>query len=352
MGYTVGDLLEFKQEALTESIRVIRSRESFWGLTNVFTEVRQQEGTDVTKWSIFNENRKLGKWAVRNSPARPMDLAGGRKLSAPLGHIFMSATIDEDVLLLCQSPEENAQERAVAWIQDAQEQLVALGDNLLEAAIWEILLTGELAIDQSGDPNHPIIQTITFGIAAAHVADNTTLDWSLPASKILSDTASGEAWGDLLAIPEDDGFVITDIVMNRLTNRYLFGNTEIQKLWSDKRRDILIEKANITRLDGADVWTYNKKYEDDAGSLQNFVIDDHIIGLPSAEDRRRVFHMMEGETMVPDMNRPDKRLMKAMGAQSWVEYSSNPAEARIFYKRNVMPVVRIPDAFFSRKVKL
>lgn len=348
MGYSIGDLLAFRQDALTQSIKTVSSVQDRVGLKRLFKTIKQNSGTDIIKWRIWKETRKLAKFNVRNNPAKRVPGTGGRQLTEALTQIFISLPIDEDVLIMAESPDDNPKQRALDWIMAAQEELVSLGDNSLEWAIWELLTTGEISIDQTGDPRAPFIRTLTFGVDPLHVAQNTTLDYSDPDVLILSDTTSGEAWGDLLAIPEEDGYLVDEVFMNRITNRYLFGNAEVQKLWSDRRRDILIEKAQITRLDTANVSTYNRMYEDDEGDLQKFLPTDYIVGVPSEEVRAKLFTLQEGECMVPDEQ--SKKLKLAMGKQSWVEFTSNPAAAEIFYKWNALPVVLDPDSWFSRNV--
>lgn len=348
--YTMGDLLDLKQEALTQKVVTIRNRgKRLVGMDEIFyASPRKNIGTDVAKWTIFKDNIALGKWAVRGTPARKVDPTGARKLSQALQHIYISTDIEEEVLLYCESPSENEQQRAAEWIEWALTDLMSKGDHLMEWAIWQLLTTGQIAIDQSDDESQQIIKTLTFGVDAAHVAQNSTLNYSAAATKILSDTTSGEAWGDLIVIPDDDGYQVTDAYMNDKTNRYLFGNTEIQKLWSDPRRDILWQNNMITRLDTVDVHTYRRKYQNDAGSLVKFLADDIIVGVPSQEDRQRLFVIQEGECMVP--NDTTGKLEKRMGKQAWVVHETNPERVALYYKWNAVPVLMDPDAFFSRNV--
>ena len=349
--YSMGDFIKLKQDALTKSIQVLTSLQQRAGLTKLFKTVQQNEGTDVIKWRIWKDTRKLAKFNVRNAPARRHEGVGARQLTEALTRIFISMPIDEDVLLMIESPDDNPKQRAAAWLKKAQQELIDLGDNALEWAIWKYLTTGEIVIDQSDDPKTPMLRTLSFGVDPLHVAQNTSLDWSDSGSKILSDVASGESWGDILAIPEDDGYSMTEVYCNRNTNKYLYGNTEVQALFSDATKDRMISRAKITRLDGADVETYNRKWMNDEGTeLTTFIPDDFIVAVPEEGIRNQLFTLQEGECMVPDQEVAGNKLVKRMGRQSWVAYSGNPPAAELFYMWNVVPVILDPDCFVARNV--
>lgn len=352
MAYTVGEFLDFKAEALTSSIRQIGIGESLWALNNVFNGPRKQLiGTDKAEWIIARENRKRGKFSIQGNPSRKMEPRGHRKLSAQFGHIFMSTVLDEAVLLWVKSADDNEREHAMGHILEKQADLVSMANILLEWACWEAL-QGSIAINHD-EPEGLVKFDADFGFRTSHKTANGTLDWSLPGSLILTDPATpAETWDGLKRlIMLDSGMRASEIVMNADTNKYLFGNTEVKALYSDRTKDVLLDNAVITRLAGLDVATYEAEYEDDTGGTTTpFVPDEKVILLPAA-NMRQSFQLFEGEVLIPD-KASDMNFRKTTGMASWVKFNEDPAEVRIYLKWNVLPVPMDPDAVVSRDVKI
>lgn len=350
--YTVGELTELKPEPLTESINQIGIPEEMLALNTIFNREKRLIGTDRAKWTVRRENRRMGSWNVQGRPAQRIDPRGHRELTASFGHIFLSIALDEAFLLWAKSPDDNVRERAAAHIVEKQAELVSRRNILLEYVCWQILTTGKVSIDISEGSETGITFDAEFGVDYTnHVRVNATLDWPTVDTKILSDTTSDpdETWSGLArVITRYTGLPCGEVVMNRMTNKYLLGNNEVYKWVSDRTKDAIIEDAMVKRLDGRDCTTYEAEYEDASGASVGFVPDNITVWLPP-RNRRDSFAMFHGECLVPNKGAA-YGFNKAVGMVSWAKFNDDPAEVRLYLKENVLPVPMDPDAFLSQDV--
>jgi len=349
--HTVGELVDLKADALTWQINQMGHAESLQGL-KIFTP-KKIGGTDIAKWTIQRATRRLAPWNVQGRSARRVDPVGKREMAARFGHIFLSVALDEAFLLWVKSGKagnENATQRAKNHIKEQLAFLQALRDNLLEKACWDAL-QGSITMDLGEDTDgvESVEFDIDFQFKATHKGENTTLDWSDNSAKILSDpTTPEETWqgiGDYMV--QDSGFVATDVYMNLTTNRYLVGNTEVYKWVSDKTKDALLEEQQMKRIDKKNAHVYENRWADAAGDTYPFIPDDTVIYLPQPSQRDS-FQLLQGECLRPKKGGEDFDVV--MGPAVWTKFNDDPAEVRVYYKENVLPVPTDPDRVVSRDV--
>jgi len=352
--YTVGEFVDLKADALTWQVNQMGHAENLVGLAEVYNRKKNLGGTDIAQWTIKRATRRLGSFSVQGRPAQRVDPQKKRQMAARFGHIYLSVALDEAYLLWVKSGKEgneNATQRANEHIKEQIQFLKDLRDNLLEWAIWQSLQGSiSMQLGEDTDGVEDVTFDVDFQFKATHKGENTTLDWSSSDALILSDpTNPEETWhgiGDYMV--QDSGYMPTDVYMNLVTNRYLLGNDEVYRWASDPKKDSLWEENMVKRLDRKNVHTYENRWEDSAGTTYSYIADSIVIYLPPPTQRDS-FVLLTGECLRPkDSNAKDFDVV--MGPAVWTEFHSDPAEVRVFYKENVLPVPTDPDRVVSRDV--
>ena len=323
------DFSILKPENLTGVIKAFVTPEVHVAQNEIFTKKRNVDFGTAT-WDEVIGTRYLANFNVQDGAATPKPRMTIKQRSDRVLSVFEFINLPQTFLNWTRYPGTESEKRIEQKITDELDDAFRRIERTKEFLCW-MALTGQLTISQSR-PAAPIKQVVNWPVhAQSYVAD-----WSNAATKIVS--------SELEALhahyEENTEFEIAKAYFNRLTQNYLWNNTEVRYVISDNYKDTLRTAPYIVDVDGIGWRRVNKGYLNPSDVFQKYIADKYIIFLPDEVDR--VVEMQEASMLIP--NAAGDGLQETFGYFAFVKIEYNPPSAVLFYGWNGLPVITYPDA--------
>jgi hypothetical protein len=244
-----------------------------------FCQVKTEMTQKIEYWEEYGPQGKTLPHSL-GSDVKPIPWGKMTKKEFTPGYFKEKLVFGEDDLLKLS---QMADEFKVITIEDmvgkGLRRLTARARNLINWAIWQAVMTGEVKIDENG-----VKYTATYGIPAQNLALTVATAWAT--------LASSKPLKDITAVIQSflgTGYKLGKIKMNSYTADLIVHSTDTKTYWNGigiKEKLTLgnIEK-NAQELTPGTSWEVNDDgYTNDAGTFSIYIPNNKVLFLGNAPD--------------------------------------------------------------------
>lgn len=295
-------------------------RSLFKKITHPFTEA---------KWDVIKGSRERSIPTLPNREAKIIAQLGVGQKTASFIYVREKKAFEPTTIRWLREPGQMAKANAEASVRRETKDLDNRLERLIESYCWEAL-QDSIVINEVD-----VKATITMGISGAHKPTVGTT-WSDAGADIIGNIY---AWKKL--IQQDTGFDATDIYLPGDTMEYVYKNTAIKGLFSEKHKWQYLQSSVIEGLLGLNWNVFNGGYENTSGTFVPYIDVDHAIMMSKGGDP---FILMEG--LSADHDAPKNHTGKF--SKSW--QTKDPSARFFLIELNFLPVLQRPDNVVYPKV--
>lgn len=282
-------------------------------LTPLFVNDDTAEG-DVYQWEEFEYSRNLAPVTGPSTGSKALALSSRGLKSTTLAHIKVHKTIDARRLFITERGLGVTTPDAASLVAREIKSMMVRVQKTIER-LAAMALHGSISVSSATIEDSDVTFTVTYAVQTF----TATASWATSSTKILSGPA------ELPKLKDDyfktAGHPLSTLIFNQSVTNYLMGNTEVQSWVQHTARGVeIFDVGMIDQMAGLTWVQYDGNYKDALGTVQKYIEDDKIIGLPDAATRAEYLKMARGYGIVPK---------SAIGAQG--ELLAGLAPQRGFY---------------------
>jgi hypothetical protein len=298
---------------------------------NVGRNMFKKKGHPFTeaKWDVIKGSRERSQPTLPNREAKIVAQLGIGQKTAAFIYVREKKAFEPTTIRWLREPGEMARANAEAAVRRETKDLNQRLERLEESYCWEAL-AGQITVNEVD-----VKATISMGFGATHKPTVSTA-WSDAGADIIGDVY---AWKKL--IRKDTGYVATDLYLPGDTMEYVYKNTAIKGLFSEKHKWQYLQTSVIEGLLGLNWHVFDGGYEEPAGTFKPYINADYAIMMSKGGNP---FQILEG--LSADHDAPKNHTGKF--SKSWEE--KDPSARFFLIEYNFLPVVMRPDNVVYAKV--
>lgn len=245
-----------------------------------FCQIKTEQTQKIEYWEEYGPQGKTLAHSL-GSDVKPVPWGKRVKKSFEPGYFKEKLVMGEDDLLkLAQLADEFKLVSIEQMVGKGLNILTARARNLINWAIWQAIMTGQVSINENG-----VKYDATYGIPAEHLALTVTTAWT--------DLANSTPMHDIDVVNESfvgTGYKLGKVKMNSKTARMFVHSKDTKTYWAGTAG--LKDKLNVANLPGnADSLTpgvnweiTDEGYTDANGAFQIYIPDNKVLFLGNATD--------------------------------------------------------------------
>ena len=282
------------------------------------------------EWDVLKGSRERSTPTVPNREAHIVKQLGVGKKTASFIYVREKKAFEPTTLRWLREPGQMARSNAEKAIRRETKDLNDRLERLIESYSWESLAGEITVVYEEGDS-----VTVDMQFSATHKPTAATA-WSDAGADIIGNIY---AWKKL--IRQDTGFDATDIYLPGDSMEYVYKNTAIKGLFSEKHKWAYLQSSVIEGLLGLNWHVFDGGYENVSGTFIPYIDADYAIMMSKGGNP---FILMEG--LSADEDAPRNHTGKF--SKSWT--SKDPSARFVLIEYNFLPIVQRPDNIVYAKV--
>jgi len=281
----------------------------------------------TAKWDVVSGNRYIAHPTMPNREGKIVGQMGIGTKTASFIYVREKKVFEPTTLRWLREPGELARANAEACVTRETQDLNVRLERLVDLYCWQSL-KGTITI------NEPDIKaTVSMGLPGTHTP-MVGVSWSDIAADIIGNV---KAWKQLIA--NDTGAAATDVYVNSVVLGYLWSNTAIKAILTDRYKEEYYRTGVITGFMGLNWHVVDGGYVNDSDAFVPHLDDTELImiskGVPGA------FILYEG--LSADEDAPTSHTGKF--SKSWE--SKDPSARFVLVEYNFLPILIQPEVVVS-----
>lgn len=282
------------------------------------------------EWDVLKGSRERSTPTLPNREAIIVKQLGVGKKTASFIYVREKKAFEPTTLRWLREPGNLAKSSAEAAIRRETKDLNDRLERLVESYCWSALAGVITVTYEEGNS-----VAVDMGYQSSHKPTVSTA-WSDAGADIIGNIY---AWKKL--VQQDTGFDATDIYLPGDTMEYVYKNTAIKGLFSEKHKWQYLQTSTIEGLLGLNWHVFNGGYENSVGTFIPYISADYVIMMSTGGNP---FQLYEG--LSADEDAPRNHTGKF--SKSWL--TTDPSARFFLIEYNFMPIVQRPDNIIYAKV--
>lgn len=281
----------------------------------------------VAKWDVIKGKRERARPTMPNREGKIVGQMGLGQKTSTFIYVREKKAFEPTTLRWLREPGEIAAKNAEAQVRREVVDLNNRLDRLVESYCWEAL-KGHIIIDEPD-----VKADVDMGYDATHTPTAGTL-WSDAGADIIGNV---KAWKKL--IETDSGFSPSEIYLSSGVMDYVYNNTAMKAMWSDRLKEQYLMSMTITGFLGFNWHIFDGGFEDESGTFVPYLPDTHILMLSNGGNP---FEILEG--LSADEDAPTNHTGKF--SKTWE--TKDPSGRFVLVEYNFMPIVtRVENVVYA-----
>lgn len=277
----------------------------------------------VAEWDVLKGSRQRAQVTMPNREGKIVEQLGIGKKTSTFIYIREKKAFEPTTLRWLREPGQMAKANAEAAVRRETQDLNDRLERLVESFCWDSL-KGTITISEPD-----VKAVVDMGIDATHKPTAATL-WS---DTINADIiANIKAWKKLII--QDSGFSPTDIYLSSDVMEYVYKNSDIRELFSERHKYSYLQSGTLEGLIGMNWHIFDGGYENTSAVFVPYLPTTHILMMAKGGNP---FVLMEG--LSADEDAPKQYVGKF--AKSWK--TTDPSARFVLIEYNFLPILMRPD---------
>lgn len=302
------------------------------------------------KWDVEVYGRGITTHTTQEGQAQEVAKIGVKQITTSPARIFKKKTIPASRLNFIRSTGEvdpMDQSRINAYIRKELQDLKNLIVRTMEHTCASAL-SGAIAISNVDDKVNQVIASVSFPIQSIV----SSLTWGSATTEILTaNTRTGLPYLRR-AMMASSGMAIGQVLATDAYSRALMNNSQVQILYSDRRKDQIWDNHQITQIDGLNISYMDHGYVS-GSTFYEYLNPSQAIYLP--ENESDVIGMVYSPEFVPvnpgfkASETPGNAMKAVQGIFAYSEIIYNPVSIVLYAGVNYLPVFTRPKACIKHR---
>jgi hypothetical protein len=284
---------------------------------------KQSHPFSVAKWDVLKGSRQRAQVTMPNREGKIVEQLGVGEKTASFIYVREKKAFEPTTLRWLREPGQLAKANAEACIRRETKDLNDRLERLVESFAWDAL-KGTITISEPD-----VKATVDMGIDATHKPTAATL-WS--------DTLNADIIGNVKAwkklVQQDSGFNPTEIYLSSDVMDYVYNNSDIRELFTDRHKNQYLQSMTLEGLLGFNWHVFDGGYENTSDVFVPYIPSTHIIMMAKGGNP---FILYEG--LSADEEAPRNHTGKF--AKTWK--TKDPSATFVLIEYNFLPLLQRPD---------